>query len=276
LGAKQQRAISGIPSDAGPFRMKWGRQCLLECGGKASCGRADLQMRLLKLWRILRGQRNRKTQTRGQGSTVRLQKISKGLAVQHRHEGGQGITEQALQATHVQQGAPSPSAAAWKQPTNAMSSSVERTASPARISSGARAKRRPPPPYRRGLDEAATAEVVYHLHQVIFRNALRLGDLPDRDEMILPQPEIDQRPQGVVGVKGQPHAKDGGNFPAKRAAAHSGPPPWPAPPLPPAAARHCDVELQREERNRDAGRPISHPIAPETPGAGDEAEPDAS
>jgi hypothetical protein len=131
-------------------------------------------------------------------------------------------------------------------------------------------------PYRRGLDEAATAEVVYHLHQVIFRNALRLGDLPDRDEMILPQPEIDQRPQGVVGVKGQPHAKDGGNFPAKRAAAHSGPPPWPAPPLPPAAARHCDVELQREERNRDAGRPISHPIAPETPGAGDEAEPDAS
>lgn len=56
-----------------------------------------------------------------------------------------------------------------------------------------------------GLDEARSPQVLDDLHQVVLRNAMGFGDLPDRHQPAIMVGEVDQRTKRIVGLAGQLH-----------------------------------------------------------------------
>jgi hypothetical protein len=58
-----------------------------------------------------------------------------------------------------------------------------------------------------GLEQTLPRQVVDHLHQVILRQAMVLGQFTDGDQGLGMGRAVHQHAQGVVGVLGKPHAK---------------------------------------------------------------------
>ena len=90
--------------------------------------------------------------------------------------------------------------AALKHGTKAMSGSVLRTTSPMTMASTGRESFRSAVSAAHGLDVAGHAQLIGDLHQVIFRDLIRLGDLGNGRQTVIFQCEIRQESQRIIRI----------------------------------------------------------------------------